>query len=99
MKAASSYCVCLKYSHTSCLFNKTDPYLARLTDVFCWLLYTANKHGAAGTSMHTTMTGQFVHGNIGSRNMALNFHNVPRVDTIRYAMRANAELYKKTSCI
>lgn len=33
MKAASSYCLCLKYSHTSCLFNKTDPYIACLTDV------------------------------------------------------------------
>lgn len=99
MKAASSYCLCLKYSHTSCLFNKTDPYIACLTDVLRWLLYAGNKHWAAGTSIHTTMTGQFVHGNIESRNMALHFHNVPRVDTIRYAMRANAELYKRTDML
>lgn len=45
------------------------------------------------------MTGRFVHGNIGSRNMALNFHNVSLVDTIRYATRANAELYKKTDVV
>lgn len=45
------------------------------------------------------MTGRFVHGNIGSRNMALNFHNVSLVDTIRYATRANAELYKKTDML
>lgn len=44
------------------------------------------------------MTGRFVHGNIGSRNMALNFH-VSLVDTIRYATRANAELYKKTDML
>lgn len=45
------------------------------------------------------MTGLFVRGNIGSRNMALNFHNISLVDTIRYATRANAELYKKTDML